>query len=205
MIIHSRFPSDNCSRSTIIENITHHWKSDPYFAVAYFYFDFHNNEKQKYENLLRSLVVQLSMQAMKIPDCVEALFSHNQNGLKQPSTTALMDTLRIIVQGFQGVFIVIDALDECEDRTNLLEHVESIFNWQLDHLHILFTSRREKEIEDSFEPLAVTQIPIRSDNVDSDIRTHIRDRLQKDARLKRWPASVKLEIEDALMSKADGM
>lgn len=185
--------------------MTHNWKKGPGIAVVYFYFDFHDHEKQKYESLLRSLVVQLSMQCTKTPECVEKLFSHSLSGLKQPSTRALVDTLHGILQDFTEVFVIIDALDECDNRADLLEHLEYVFNWQLDQLHILATSRRERDIEDSFEPLSITQLPIRTDNVNPDIRTYIRERVKKDARLKRWPALVKVEIEDTLMAKADGM
>jgi hypothetical protein len=197
--------ADNSLRSTIIENMMHNWKKGPGIAVVYFYFDFHDHEKQKYESLLRSLVVQLSMQCMKTPECVEKLFSHSLSGLKQPSTKALVDTLQEILQDFTEVFVIIDALDECDDRVDLLEHLEYVSNWQLDQLHILATSRRERDIEDSFEPLSITQLPIRTDNVNPDIQTYIKERVKKDARLKRWPALVKLEIEDTLMAKADGM
>lgn len=197
--------ADNGLRATIIEYLTHNWKKGPGIAVVYFYFDFHNHEKQKYESLLRSLIVQLSMQCTKTPPCVEKLFSHNLSGLKQPSAKSLVSILQEVLQELQEVFVIIDALDECDDRADLLEHLECMFNWQLDQLHILATSRKERDIEDSFELLSIAQLAIEMDNVNPDIQTYIRGRVEKDARLKKWPALVKLEIEDALMAKADGM
>lgn len=197
--------ADNSHRSTIIEDMTHNWKNGPGIAVVYFYFDFHDNEKQKYESLLRSLIVQLSMQSMNTPECVEMLFSHSLSGLKQPSTKALENTLQNILQNFQELFVIIDALDECNNRADLLEHLECMSKWKLNQLHILAISRRERDIEEFFELLPIAQLPIRIDNVNPDIRTYIRERVKKDAKLKKWPALVKIEIEETLMAKADGM
>lgn len=145
------------------------------------------------------------MQSMNTPEPLNALFCRNSNGLKQPAANALVLTLRQILGAFEQVFIVIDALDECQDRAELLELVKTISKWQLENLHVLATSRRERDIEESLEPLVTDQISIQSKVVDSDIRTYISERLQKDLKLRKWPANVKTEIEDTLMAKADGM
>ena len=47
---------------------------------------------------------------------------------------------------FEATFIVIDALDECIDRSELLNGVESIMGWENIDLHLLVTSRREQNI-----------------------------------------------------------
>jgi hypothetical protein len=76
-------------------------------------------------------------------------------------------------------------------------------------VHILATSRREKDIEESLDPLVNDQkkVCIQSVLVNDDIRAYIRKRLQNDQRLKRWrnKPEVLQEIEMKLMGKADGM
>ena len=197
--------ADNGFSSTIIENLTQHCKLESETAVVYFYFDFHDKEKKQYQNLVRSLIVQLSMQCVKTPESVEALFSRNLDGLKQPAISTLIYTLKKILIGFREVFVIIDALDECEDRGGLLGLLEEMFDWKLKNLHVLVTSRKEREIEDSFEAMAIEQVPIQSENVNPDIRIYISEEVQKDPKLKKWPANVKKEIEDSLMARADGM
>jgi hypothetical protein len=39
----------------------------------------------------------------------------------------------------------------------------------------------------------------------ADIQIHIRERLQHDPKLRKWPLPVQLEIEEALISGAHGM
>ena len=72
-------------------------------------------------------------------------------------------------------------------------------------LHILATSRREKDIEDELSPVADHNINIQSAIVDVDIRIYIHHRMATDEKLKKWPNSVRNEIMTALMEKASGM
>jgi hypothetical protein len=197
--------ADSGFRSTIIEDVLKDRASDPGAAVVYFYFDFHDNEKRKVENLVRSLIVQLSTQSAKTPESLEALFSSSLDGSKQPKVEDLIQTFQQILENFQNVFIIVDALDECGDRDGLLMLLENIFNWQLEQLHILATSRRERDIEDSFESFVTAQVSIQSERVNPDIRIYISERLKKDLRLRKWPMDVKTEIEETLMARADGM
>ncbi|KAH7309366.1 ankyrin repeat-containing domain protein [Rhexocercosporidium sp. MPI-PUGE-AT-0058] len=73
------------------------------------------------------------------------------------------------------------------------------------NLHVLATSRRERDIEETLESLTTSEICLQSALVDNDIRTHISERLQNDLKLKRWPANVRGEIEDTLIEGAQGI
>jgi hypothetical protein len=145
------------------------------------------------------------MQSTKTPESLDNLFSHCQDGQHQPTIDALTLIIRQILETFQQVFIILDALDECNEREELLPLLETIFNWHLGKLHILATSRQQTDIEDFLEPLVTGQVAIQSARVDSDIHTYVDERLRKDPKLKNWPAHVRLEIEESLMSGADGM
>jgi len=191
--------------STIIEDIVCHCRSNPSFAFAYFYFDFHDSAKQRYENLVRSLIEQFSAQCASAPEALENLYSRSQDGARQPTADALVATLRDIVCGFRHTYIAIDALDECSEREELLCLIEEIANWKIDTLHILATSRKEQDIEHCLSPIVSNQIDIQSTLVDADIRIYIRERLQSDRRLRKWSADAWLEIETALMDGAHGM
>ena len=182
-----------------------HYKNSPEVAVVYFYFDFNDAEKQKHGNLLRSLIVQLSMQSLNIPESLEVLFLRSQDGQQQPTIGALTSTLKHILENFQQTFIILDALDECKEREELLGLVESIVDWKLEGLHILATSRVVREIEVSLEPLVTAQICIQSAIINADIHIHIRERLQNDIKLRKWSTNIQTEIESVLMNGADGM
>jgi hypothetical protein len=193
------------SSSTITEVVLRHSQSELLVACAYFYFDFNDTKKQRHENLIRSLIDQLSLQSGKISPPLEALFAESQNSRHQPTLASLLSTLQQILGDFRQTYIIIDALDECMEREDLLIMIETIVDWKLDKLHILATSRRERDIEDALGTLVTTQICIQDAVVNADIQTHIRERLANDSKLKRWPTKVQIEIETALMDGAHGM
>jgi ankyrin repeat protein len=191
--------------STIIEHIRSIYESDPAVAIAYFYFDFNDNEKQQHEKCLRSLIEQLSVQSVQSMDALNILFARSKDGQQQPTTDALLSTLQHILRDFQQTFIILDALDECKEREALLKLLENTMDWKVENLHILATSRRERDIEETLAPLATNQICIQSALVNADIHVHICDRLQNDPKLNKWPANVQREIEKTLMDGAHGM
>ena len=109
------------------------------------------------------------------------------------------------MESFNHVYLLIDALDECTDREDLLQIIEELNSWKLDNLHILVTSRRENDIEAAFQPLVMCQLYIQSALVDADIRVHVLERLSNDLKLKKWPINVQEEIENTLTEGAKGM
>ncbi len=193
--------------SSIIENVMNH--SKPGMAVAFFYFDFADSEKQHHEKMIRSLITQLSTQNPHVSQALNSLFSSCSNGNIQPSLKSLLSLLREIIEQFQETFIIIDALDECMTRDKLLTVIDEIVGWKLDKLHTLTTSRKEHDIEELMNELSEDQerICVQNVQVRNDICAYVRDRIQTDRSLKRWQKDVEMqqEIEETLVKKADGM
>lgn len=173
--------------------------------IAYFYFDFNDTEKQRHDKFTRSIIEQLAWQSVEALACLQSLLSRCRDGNQQPTQDALESTLQQILGGFQETFIILDALDECSEREELLLLLENLKSWGTEKLHILATSRRERDIEEALESLVTGEICLQSALVNVDIHTHISERLQNDSKLKRWPANVQGEIEQTLMHGAQGM
>jgi hypothetical protein len=184
-------------------------QDDPGKVTAYFYFDFNDAQKQDPEMMLRSLVYQLSQQSIKIPAGLDSLFSSCENGQRQPSVHALLEVMQHMMQEFPRVYVVLDALDECDRRAELMDMLEAISGWQLQNLHLLVTSRRERDIESSLESFIDHQnrICLQSKLVDRDIQRYVQQRLSDDKSLRKWEkdATIRQEIEAALMKGAHGM
>jgi hypothetical protein len=195
--------------STVIQDIFQHCDGDPGKAVAYFYFDFNDAEKQKPELMIRSLICQLSEQCVKIPATLEALHTSCDKGNRHPSIDALMSVLRHMVLEFPQAYLILDALDECAQRDELLDILEQMAGWQLDRMHVLVTTRKEKDIESLLlvivDPKHV--ICLQSQIVDKDIRKFVHQKLSNDKSLKRWHKStdIRQEIETTLIQGAHGM
>lgn len=76
--------------------------------------------------MIRSLIRQLCLPNMKVPQAPTLLYSSCDNRTTQPRLESLLSVLREIIQHFQEVFIVLDALDECGEGEKLLEVIEYI-------------------------------------------------------------------------------
>ena len=176
-------------------------------AVLFFYFDFNAREKQRHENMIRSLICQLFKQSEN--SMLQDLYSSCLDGVRQPTWEVLLNTLHQMMTSLVDTYIILDALDECDDRHELLSNIEQIVSWEDVNLHVLVTSRREIDIDEALTPLSSprNRISIQSKSVNADIHTYVHDRLQVDRKLKRWKKDVNMqrEIEDTLMKKADGM
>jgi hypothetical protein len=189
--------------------VLQHCQDDPGKVVVYFFFDFNDKQKQDPENMLRSLLCQLSQQCIKIPPSLESLFSLCESGQRQLSTHGLLETLKQMILDLPQVYVLLDALDECLLLADLMDMLKTIAGWQLQNLHLLVTSRRERDIKDSLETFVDEQhrICLQSTVVDKDIQQYIRQRLSNDKRLAKWKrdATIIRDIEAALIDGAKGM
>jgi hypothetical protein len=191
------------SSSTVIEEAIR--TCQPSSAVSFFYFDFNDAEKQRCDSLIRSLIVQLSSQSTNTPKALTELYSRHRGGQQTPAPKELMETLREAINELDHTYIILDALDECTERKQLLELIDEITQWNLQKLHVLVTSRRERDIEEGLKCLLEDQICIQSTLVNADIRLHIHEKIQCDRKLSKWSAQIQDEIEEALMRGANGM
>ncbi|KAL5325365.1 hypothetical protein ACEPPN_006490 [Leptodophora sp. 'Broadleaf-Isolate-01'] len=191
--------------STALEAVKSQYKSSPTVAIAHFYFDFNDTEKQRHDKFTHSLVEQLAWQSAKALACLESLYSRCRDGKQQPTQDALEAALQQMLDEFGETFLILDALDECKEREELLLLLENFTSWGAGNLHVLATSRRERDIEETLESLTTSEICLQSALVDNDIRTYLSERLQNDPKLNRWPANVRGEIKDTLMEGAQGM
>ena len=195
--------------STVIEHLKMLSKTKPDVAVAYFYFNFDQSAKQNAINMLSCIAAQLCLKMVIIPGSLKAFYEQYRSGQDRANIRDLTNVLKdlSVSSELQDIFIVLDALDECpkfEARAELLELLLTIKGWAASKVHILVTSRKEPDIEDTLLPIVGTPpIPIQGLNVASDIELYIKAQLA--TRFNRLSADLKAEIEDTLVKGADGM
>ncbi|THW42121.1 hypothetical protein D6D22_05067 [Aureobasidium pullulans] len=175
-------------------------------TLLYFYFDFNDVRKQTLDGLLRSLVWQLSSSSSNYAS-LEIPYNHNK---LQPSILKLKELLKTMLFASSGhVIIVLDALDECTERSELLPWLSQIAGRCTSNVQIIITSRKEYDIRVALEKWMTTDsmISIPHSQVDEDIRTYVRARIISDEGLKRWENKPRVQdkIEKHLMGKAQGM
>ncbi|KZP09386.1 hypothetical protein FIBSPDRAFT_938507, partial [Athelia psychrophila] len=175
----------------------------PSSACAYFFFDGRSAENELcfHEKLIRSLILQLWHALGRIPQALMDVYGQGPSH-PQPSVAVLQDTLQLVIGEFQNVYIVVDALDECTDRGKLLEWTRSILCSGSGKLHILFSSRKERDIEDCLAPLdCLGHIQFSSRSSNPDILKYLERRISE---IPKWDPKIRKIVKDALLGGSDG-
>ena len=105
-----------CSKTvlscTVVESIIDYCKLAPLRGVAFYFFDFREDETQGVRSLLRALLKQSSRQLPVASKDLQSLYQSAQEGGRQTTIDELLATLHEMLQHFDDSFIVMDALDE---------------------------------------------------------------------------------------------
>ncbi|KAF8507548.1 hypothetical protein JB92DRAFT_2680050, partial [Gautieria morchelliformis] len=133
--------------STIINELFLPCGRDQLPAVAYFYF---TNKQTQTNVAVRSLIKQLSLtmtcRREDIPAALASLYSQHSQGQQSLTLETLISTLKSLIGSIPQPYIVLDAIEECEDRDELLGLIQEIYGFG--SLHLLATSRDELDITD---------------------------------------------------------
>ena len=133
------------------------------------------------------------------------LYSHCGNGHQQPSLDDLHIVLQQILGGFNSSYIILDALDECSEREKVLDWVQTIILHKNGNvkLHLIITSRPEKEIKDKFNSYHCVDLVKASGN--HNIVAYLDYQFQTDFDWQKWNEEIQDEIKSTLIRQADGM
>ena len=156
------------------------------------YFDYKDSETQNVVNVAANVLKQLISQFADIPnDIMELLHDMRSNARHSLDLSSIMKVINAIVPRFASVYLVVDALDECESyatREQFLKFLE-----RLEEAKTLITGRPH------IQPHMYAEIlPIQAQ--DTDIETYIRFKLE-DTRIKR---ELQEEIVAKLLQTAGG-
>ena len=186
-------------------------------SMAYFYFDFRDIHKQHWRDLVPSLLTQLSAQSGPCCDVLSRLHSDHGNGAQQPNDDALKQCLieMLTVRGQRPIYLIIDALDECPDtsevpspRNRILQLLEELTDLHIPNLRICVTSRPEFDIRDFLEPLTSRQVSLHDQSGQKqDIADYVRSVVYSNSEriMRRWRKEDKEMVIETLSERADGM
>ena len=137
--------------SVAIEYLTLNFQCDE-IGVAYLYCNYKRREAQTMEWFLIALLKQLAQGRATLPSSVVDLYEKHQKKDTWPSLDEIDTTLKRVISSYTQVFLVIDALDECDTeqgtRVTLMSHLNE---FQTDYgVNNMVTSRFMPEIEKSF-------------------------------------------------------
>ena len=124
--------------------------------------------------------------------------------VRQPSDEQLQNVLCDILSKFSQAYIMIDALDECTDREKTLNWVNKLIsdtNRKAANLHIVVTSRPERDIHDIFVALDPHPIDVGEANKE-DIVEYLK--LQMESKFTKYDENTRAKIMSELEEHAEG-
>jgi hypothetical protein len=123
-------------------------KSDQ--VCVYYYCSYRQTEDQT-DACLRWIVSQLCERAKMIPQNLVDLHSQNH----QPSGPELYKLMRTLLPKLGRVYIIIDAVDECNNRPGLLDLLSSLAtDSTFQNVRLLATSREYRDIDQILRPIS---------------------------------------------------
>lgn len=166
-----------------------------------YYYCYHGHNQDETDHLLRWVISQLCRQLNAIPELVHEQFRNN----RQPTYQNLLMCLVCLLEHFETVFLMIDALDESQSRENLVRSLKQLLSEnRFQKLQILATSREYHEIETTMEQIA-TRISMSNDFVQADISQFIQEYTTREPKFQKWPTTLRDEVQDQLSEGAKGM
>jgi len=153
--------------SIIVDDLNKRFQNDANIGIAYLYCNFRRQSEQRAEDLLANLLKQLSQERSCLPDSVKALYDHHKDKRTRPSFKEILRVLQSAAATFSRVFIIIDALDECQASDGCRERfLSEIFNLQVKVKASVFaTSRFFPEITNNFSGSMLLEIRASEEDV----------------------------------------
>ncbi|KAF7968170.1 hypothetical protein HWV62_31714 [Athelia sp. TMB] len=140
-----------------------------------------------------------------IPDALIDMYRACDDGDSQPSESQLEHTLLRVLETFESTYILIDSLDECVEKADLLRWIQNVTLVSSGRLHLMLTSRPEPDIEYGLRSLSsLDKIQIGDETMTGDISAYLDARLHS-ADMVKWKEPEKREIKQTLVNGLGGM
>lgn len=199
------------SSSSVIENVIESCESGPSPpGYAYVFFDrtMAHSEILDYNKFMRSLIAQLSDRcADTLPTALMEMYHACDEGHRQPLESQLEGTLARILDTFGRTYIIIDSVDECVNKADLLKWIQYVTSEPslAEKIHLMLTSRPEPEVEQGLASLTNRQkVSITAESTAGDIGVYLDTRLQV-SKMNKWDNDAKMSIKKAIFGRFDGM
>ena len=172
------------------------------FAIAYFYFDYREQEAQSAEVAVASLLKQLCLAKSKLPQPVLELYT-KLKGQKRPQLQDLEQAMLSTCRAFDGVYVVIDALDECDSSVHRKAFLKFLNDMRTkSRINVFVTSRPHiGDAEEFFENCAKIEIQAE----DSDLRKFVSREIDRSDAVDEIEEEFKSCIIEKIMKGAQKM
>lgn len=187
----------------MIDHLSARFQGQSDIGLAFIFCNFRRHHEQTLEDLLATLLKQLTQQQSPIPNSIRDLYESCKNKGGRPSVEKLSAALQFVSGLFTRTFVIIDALDECQTTSGCR-------NAFLDELlglqsrcgtNLLMTSRFIPEIAGSLG--SQTTLEIRPS--DNDVRRYLDGRMSQLPGFIRHDRAFQDYIKDGIVRAVNGM
>ncbi len=187
----------------MIEELTTRFSNDPTIGIAYIYCNFRQQDEQKIDKLLASLLKQLAESQPSLPGILKELYNRHKMKRTRPSLEEISRSLQVVTTLYSRVFLIIDALDECQVANGCRQRfLSEMFSLQDNHgVNLYITSRFIPEITAKFQGNILLEIRASKEDIGRYLEGHIRYLPAFDD----WNRQLQDEIKDIIADAVDGM
>ncbi|KAL4876756.1 ankyrin repeat-containing domain protein [Aspergillus karnatakaensis] len=193
--------------STIIDWLKEH-KERQGIGLAYFYCDYKDKQKQSPTRIISTLLSSIASRSEDVFDRISIFFEEQckENPAYVPEFDELLNNFGdFIGDSFDELYIILDALDETEDR-ECVAHALKTISESCPSVRVLVTSRHEIDIARAYEDLPSTSIE--PTDISGDIEIYVRSEVAakiKAKKLKLRDPDLQNVICETLNQGAHGM
>lgn len=188
----------------VIDYFRSMFQDDQSTGIAYIYCNFRQQDKQKTEDLLASLLKQLSHGQPSLPGSVRDLYDRHKKDQTRPSINEISSTVDSVVAAYSKIFIIVDALDECHDDQCRTEFLSRVFDLQRRSGAKFFaTSRHVPNITEEFKKRTSLELEILA--TDDDVREYIHNRLDRLPSFVNHRPTLQEEVKTEIAKAVEGM
>lgn len=192
--------------ATVIDHLLERSASDSSIALAYVYFNFRRESEQTFEELLAMILRQLVKSRKLGSKTLREGYENRSIGsnMARPNLKLIRDGLHETTGDIPKVYIVVDALDECQvqggTRTRFLSELIDI--QKKNGPNIMVTSRFIPEIDLEETSMRET-LEIRANQ--DDIGQYLQSRMHELRPFARKRLDLQREIIDTISTTVEGM
>ncbi|KAH8125152.1 ankyrin repeat protein [Trichoderma asperelloides] len=163
--------------SIVVNDLYEKFGQDSTVGIAFIYCNFQRTSDQQVNSLLMSLLRQLSERRPSLPSIIQDLYNSNASKHTRPSLEEIRGALQSVAQTYSRIFLIIDALDECQaSGNNRKKFLTEIFTLRdTTKANVFVTSRYVQDIRDEFNGSILLDIRAKND----DIRLYLGERMSE--------------------------
>jgi hypothetical protein len=167
-------------------------------GLAYVYLDYKDHLRQSPLNIATSLLRQLALRVNRaIPEVTSMYWSFYARG-RQPDMATILNVLKSVTTMFTSVFVLIDALDECEKESRQVL-LDILNEFAACKINLLVTSRPHlREVRHAFKDAPKIEIVADLNDVKRFMEKKVEQQITQSVGLKK-------KIVDTLSVTAQGM